>query len=208
MVVEQESDESSAQHQSTIIKPRLGLPGRFKVLRGLGKLAEKYSDTHLKHIDSVVRYSSSISFRSSLDSRSTGSGSTFSHSAPRDFRATDSVSSQSHPGVIPRTDVEGENTIAASPQTGNSTSNGIPHEVEHLQCATPTTAIAPALTTEEREMWDLLVNEDSLELTLVPCPSYSDIYPLNRKCCASFPHGNDDTTCRICGFSPEHRHAA
>jgi len=208
MVVEQESDESSAQHQSTIIKPRLGLPGRFKVLRGLGKLAEKYSDTHLKHIDSVVRYSSSISFRSSLDSRSTGSGSTFSHSAPRDSRATDSVSSQSHPGVIPRTDVEGENTIAASPQTGNSTSNGIPHEVEHLQCATPTTAIAPALTTEERETWDLLVNEENLEPTLVPRPPYAEIYPLIRKCCASFPRGDDDTTCRICGFSTEHRRAA
>lgn len=209
LILEGDVIEASAKYQSPTTKSRLRLARTFKVLRGLGQRAEKFSDAELKHIDSVVRYSSSISFRSSFDSRSSGSSSILPPSITHDIEATGRTRnySQLHPVATPHINIEdGEDTTISQSQVRNASSNGRMTEEHLLQSPSPLTT--PLLTIEEQEVWDELVNEDSLGPPIVSRPAYSVIFPLNRKCCTSLSEDDNDTTCRMCGFTPEHRRAA
>ncbi|KAH8779004.1 hypothetical protein BGZ57DRAFT_341850 [Hyaloscypha finlandica] len=126
-------------------------------LRGLGRqLADKYSETYLKHIDSIMRYSSSNSWRSSLTSISSRASSLLSRRSAHDKSNSEEASYSKH----------WERTGPLHPYNQKSTLSALDE-------------IAPM----ELEVWNELIDEGKVDPG--PRPRYQAVSPLNRKCCNS-----------------------
>lgn len=73
----------------------------------------------------------------------------------------------------------------------------------------PTGSGQDANITLNEEVWNQLVNEDSVGPDSISVPSYHSISPLHRNCCSKPIPSLDSAygACENCGFSPE-RHRA
>jgi len=146
---------------------------RFSTLSFLREqLGDKsYPEVYLKHINSVLRYSSSNSWRSSWTTLSS--------------RASSLLSKR-------------DSTMKRHQRFGEDAPPGTGHDAN--------------ITLNEEEVWNQLVNEDSVAPNSISVPSYHSISPLNRNCCSK-PIPSIDYTyraygaCKNCGFSPQHHRA-
>jgi ankyrin repeat protein len=160
---------------------------RIGRLRGFEKeLANKYSESDLKHISSVLRFSSSNSWRSSLSSLSSHASSLLSKFFNRDTSIIEFDSSISRKDLSPTTQ-----KVAASREAG-------PNALFRSR--------AYDVLAEEDENW-LQWLEESMIQPVAKIPYYYGISPLNRWCCVSMLNPLKNTLCEKCGFFPEHRRA-
>ena len=128
---------------------------RERSIRGLGRqLADRYSESYLKHVDSIMRYSSSNSWRSSLTSISSRASSLLSIHSAHDKSNTEEASYSKH----------WERTGSLNPYNQKSTLSTLDE-------------IAPM----ELEVWNELIDEGKVGPG--PRPRYQAVSPLNRKCC-------------------------
>ena len=128
---------------------------RERSIRGLGRqLADKYSESYLKHVDSIMRYSSSNSWRSSLTSISSRASSLLSRRSAHDKSNTEEASYSKH----------WERTGAPHPYNQKSTLSTL-DEIEPM----------------EQEVWNELIDEGKVGPR--PRPPYLTVSPLYRKCC-------------------------
>ena len=133
---------------------------RARSIRSLGRqLADKYSESYLKHIHSIMRYSSSNSWRSSLTSFSSRASSLLSRRSAHDKSNAEEVSYSKH----------WEQTGPSHPYNQKSTLSTL-DEIEPM----------------ELEVWNELIDEGKVGPG--PRPRYLTVSPLNRKCCNSLAH--------------------
>jgi ankyrin repeat protein len=133
---------------------------RARSIRSLGRqLADKYSESYLKHIHSTMRYSSSNSWRSSLTSFSSRASSLLSRRSAHDKSNAEEVSYSKH----------WERTGPSHPYNQKSIMSTL-DEIDPM----------------ELEVWNELIDEG--KVCPGPRPRYLTVSPLNRKCCNSLAH--------------------
>jgi hypothetical protein len=182
-------------------------------LREFGKrLATKYSDSCLKHVHSVVRYSSSNSWRSSLTSFSSGASSFISKSTGHGQSKADSASLAPEISLASNRLI-GQEAVAMNGGKAQSESKNLgifsPGPSSPFGQRDLKSTRKPKLTIDEQEVWRDLVDERALEPLVPRRPQYLSISLLHRKCCKSLPcrRRHTDIICTLCGFLPEHRDA-
>ena len=129
---------------------------------------KSYPEIYLNHINAVLRYSSSNSWRSSWISLSS--------------RASSLLSKRDSMKKLHQRFGE-EEPLNSSQDT--------------------------YIALNEEEVWNQLVNEDSVGPDSISVPSYHSISPLNRNCCSKQILSLDSGygACKKCGFSPDHHRA-
>lgn len=160
---------------------------RVARIRGLEKqLANKHSESDLKHISSVLRFSSSNSWRSSLTSLSSRASSLLSKFFNRDTSIIESDSYLSRQDSSPRAQGTAANRDVGPTTLFRSRAYDIP--------------------AEDDEVWHEWLDEESMIRPVAKIPPYYVISPLSRDCCKSMlnPLKIGYTSCENCGFFPEH----
>lgn len=172
---------------------------------GLWKLSDKtYSESYLRHISSVLRYSSSNSWRSSLASFSSRVSSLFSGSSIPENHHPEHPIHNFHIDPSSPDDEATSNEVSSEGFTSTEIT-----EKDLFPDVDQTFSAGPGATPFEDEMWDELVNEDSLDCN----PLYLVISPLNRECCPPMSSTLQPAplkayqACVVCGLSSEHRRA-
>ena len=168
---------------------------RVSSIRDLGKqLADKYSDKYLKRINSIIRYSSSNSWRSSLTSFSSKANSLLSKLSTEDKSSAEEA--RYSPSRKSKSQVQMEEPVA-------SNSFSLKHrgrrEPSNLHSQKTMLFTLDEMEPQEIEVWKELINEE--KVGAASRPLYLAVSPLNRKCCVFRTY----SLCPRCGFTPEHR---
>jgi ankyrin repeat protein len=168
-------------------------------IRALGKqLADKYSEAYLRHVSSIIRYSSSNSWRSSLTSFSSRTSSFFSRLSVHEKSKKDGckyirVSKSTALVIDPLQDSLSTKPVPSIPSEQT--------EALHFYNRRSTLSSEDGMQPNELEIWNELIDES--QLGPVQIPQYHLVSLLKRKCCASLY----EDVCGKCGFGPEHRFA-
>lgn len=160
------------------------------------RLADKYSDKYVKRIHSIMRYSSSDSWRSSLSSFSSQASSLFSRFSvhkPTNGDEADGTFTGNAKSITPdrSRDFDYSKPLPSIP---------LPY-TDILQPHNRSSAIIreDEITPKELQIWHELVDEGKLGPDALP--QYLGVSPLHRNCCASSFLLN----CGKCGFWRAHR---
>jgi ankyrin repeat protein len=175
---------------------QLEISGRRASTRGLGKLlADKYSETYLSRINSILRYSSSNSWRSSVTSFSSRASSLVSRFSAHDksYKDEDSYSNPQSSNSAALTTEPVRGSVLSEPLLN------IPwDQYEALMQPNSALSTKDEIQPKELEIWNELIDERKVRLDSIP--QYLDISPLSRKCCAV-----SYASCGRCGSGPNHR---
>jgi len=201
---DEDSEKAGTSSQRMTPKPKIS-NARSSMFSHLTKqLAEKrYPETYLRHIQSVLRYSSSTassSWRSSLMSLASLASSCKSKSSSKQTSGSPSgVSSDpNRQSISPQLRSNETSSIQATEPPNRLNQSPDDPGLSSI-FGRPTNTIEGALTRGEQEVWDELIEEKAAD---------HDKSLLGRNCCTgllSYTFQVDEA-CKSCGLSPQMRH--